>query len=70
MSHDRKLERIMYSIEEVTKMTSLGRNTILHEIESGRLPSLKIRSRRVVCAEDLKAWIDTVREEQRQPVAA
>ena len=51
------VERFAYSIEEVTKVTGLGRSYIYEEIRDGRLRIRKAGRRSLVLPDDLKAWL-------------
>ena len=51
------VERFAYSIEEVTKVTGLGRSYIYEEIRDGRLRIRKAGRRLLVLPDDLKAWL-------------
>jgi excisionase family DNA binding protein len=51
------IRRYAYSIEEVTKLTGLGRSSIYEEIRDGRLRIRKAGRRSLVLPDDLKAWL-------------
>jgi excisionase family DNA binding protein len=51
------IPRYAYSIEEVTKLTGLGRSSIYEEIRDGRLRIRKAGRRSLVLPDDLKAWL-------------
>jgi excisionase family DNA binding protein len=51
------VERFAYSIEEVTKVTGLGRSYIYEEIRDGRLRIRKAGRRSLVLPDDLQAWL-------------
>jgi excisionase family DNA binding protein len=48
-------EQLAYSIQDVTKLTGLGRSYIYEEIRIGRLRIRKAGRRSLVIADDLKA---------------
>jgi excisionase family DNA binding protein len=50
-------ERLAYSIQDVTKLTGLGRSYIYEEIRDGRLRIRKAGRRSLVLPDDLKAWL-------------
>jgi excisionase family DNA binding protein len=53
----RPAERLAYSIQDVTKVTGLGRSYIYEEIKAGRLIIRKAGRRSLVFDDDLKAWL-------------
>jgi excisionase family DNA binding protein len=50
-------EPLAYSIQDVTKLTGLGRSYIYEEIRDGRLLIRKAGRRSLVLPDDLKAWL-------------
>ena len=48
---------LAFSIDETARQLGVGRTTVVTEISSGRLKSAKIRSRRVVPASALDAYL-------------
>jgi excisionase family DNA binding protein len=48
---------LAYSIQDVTKLTGLGRSYIYEEIRDGRLRIRKAGRRSLVLPDDLKAWL-------------
>jgi excisionase family DNA binding protein len=52
--------RLAYSIDEVGRATGLGRSTIYMAIAAGKLRAVKLGRRRLVRAEDLNAFVDSL----------
>lgn len=56
-------EPVLLSVAEVVTRTGLGRSTVLKEMYSGRMRSVKVGARRLVHPEDLTDWIERLREQ-------
>lgn len=50
-------KRLAYTIRDAVKATGLGRTTLYHAIADGSLRAVKRRSRTLILAEDLKAFL-------------
>jgi excisionase family DNA binding protein len=50
-------ERNAYSADEIAERNGLGRATIWKEMKEGRLAYRKVGSRRLILAEDERAWL-------------
>lgn len=50
------VDRRGYSVDDVCRIYDLSRQRIYLEIKSGRLPSMKVGSRRVITPAHLDAW--------------
>lgn len=53
--------RMVYSIAQTAEALGFGRNKVYEEISAGRLRSFKAGRRRMIAAEDLRAYIDALR---------
>lgn len=54
MANVEQLQRVTYSVAEVTDITGLGRTTLYKLMNEGQLPSIKVGRRRLVKAEHLR----------------
>lgn len=59
-------ERDAYDVPEVAQRLGVGENYVWVLIRNGALESFKLGRLRKVAAEDLRAFIDRLREEERQ----
>lgn len=55
-------EKLTYRIDEVVKVTGLGRTSIYELMTSGVLPSLKVGARRLIMKDDLVAFLESCRQ--------
>jgi hypothetical protein len=53
----RRLHRLGYSIEHLSKEVDVGRSTIYHEIAAGRLVARKVGRRTIVRRSDAVRWL-------------
>lgn len=53
-----EVQRLALSIDEVARAFGVGRSTLYNLMDGGALPFIKIGRRRVIRAEDAKAYID------------
>jgi len=51
---------LLHRIQDVVRMTSVGRTTIYGEIASGRLRIVKLGRATLVRDEDLHAWLNAI----------
>ena len=51
-------EQLAHTIDEVCKISKLGRSSIYEEIRSGRLIARKCGRRTIILVPDLHAWLD------------
>ena len=51
-------ERLVYSVPEVMDLLGLSRQTVYHEINSGRLSSFTLGRRRLVSGTALRDWVE------------
>jgi excisionase family DNA binding protein len=51
------MERIFVSVEEAGKAIGLGRTTVYELLRDGRLRSITIGRRRLICARSLEALV-------------
>lgn len=58
---------LLYTPEQAAQQLACSRTTIYELMTSGELESVKIRSARRIPAEALAAYVQRLREEQRQP---
>ncbi len=49
--------RVSYTVECVAEATGLCRRTIYKEMDSGRLKSFKVGTRRLISASALREWV-------------
>lgn len=49
--------RAAYRIDEVARISGLGRSTVYEEIGAGRLVARKVGKRTVILAADLDGWL-------------
>ncbi|MGF1628534.1 MAG: helix-turn-helix domain-containing protein [Kiloniellaceae bacterium] len=49
--------RLCYSINDVARITGLGRSSLYELIGNGDLSARKVGRRTVILADDLKAWL-------------
>jgi excisionase family DNA binding protein len=42
------MNRLTYSVQEITALTGLSRSTLYREMSAGRLPYLKVGARRLI----------------------
>jgi excisionase family DNA binding protein len=54
------MDRIFYSVPEVASALGVGRSTVYELMNSGELKSAKIRDRRVIPAESVTAFAQSV----------
>jgi excisionase family DNA binding protein len=54
--------KLAYRIDEAGSATGLSRSTLYGLIASGRLRSIKAAGRRLILADDLRAFLDAQRE--------
>jgi excisionase family DNA binding protein len=52
------MSKIALSVAEAINVTGLSRTTLYGEIKSGRLPTRKIGRRRIIIADELRAWLE------------
>lgn len=57
MQQDQHLAKVCYSVNETQKMTGFGRTLLYGEMNAGRLPYVKIGTRRAIRRNDLEAWL-------------
>jgi excisionase family DNA binding protein len=56
--------RLAYSIDDVTKLTGVGRSFVYEEIKSGRLLVRKAGRRTLIFDADLSAWLASLPEKR------
>lgn len=61
---DRQLEKLAYSVPEAAAMSGLSKDYVWKLVASGGLSSIKAGKRRLIRAEDLRAFLD---EKRRKP---
>ncbi len=54
---------VLLSVADVVERTGLGRSTLLREMYTGRLRSVKVGTRRLVHPTDLADWVNRLREQ-------
>lgn len=59
VANEKSLDRLAYSVTEVTEITGLGRTTIYRLINEQRLQSVKVGRRRLIKADDLSSLLGT-----------
>ncbi|HEX5084074.1 MAG TPA: excisionase family DNA-binding protein [Blastocatellia bacterium] len=59
-------ERLAYSIREFAELTSLGRSTIIREINDGKLRAIKPRGRVLIPADEARRYLSGKEETQSQ----
>jgi excisionase family DNA binding protein len=52
--------RLAYSVDEVTRISGLGRSTVYEAIGAGHLIARKAGRRTVILAVDLNRWLDNL----------
>jgi excisionase family DNA binding protein len=57
------MSKIAYSVAEAVKVTGIGRTTLYAAIKSGRLQTRKIGRRRIVIADQLRAWLEAAHDD-------
>jgi excisionase family DNA binding protein len=55
-------EPLAYGIPGATRATGLGRSLLYEEMRAGRLKSFLLGRRRLIDADDLKAWLRAYRD--------
>jgi excisionase family DNA binding protein len=50
-------QKLAYSIDDVTKLTGVGRSFVYEQIKAGRLVVKKAGRRTLIFDTDLKAWL-------------
>ena len=50
-------QKLAYSIDDVTRLTGVGRSFVYEEIKAGRLVVKKAGRRTLICVADLNAWL-------------
>lgn len=53
-----RLAKLAYTIDEVSKITSIGRTSIYSRLQSGELVARKCGNRTIVVAQDLQDFLD------------
>jgi len=56
------LLRATYSVNETLALLSIGRTTLYALIKHGELKSVQLGRKRLICASDLAAFLDKLRE--------
>lgn len=56
------MDKVAYSIAEVLQATSLGRTRVYEAIKAGKIKTRKFGGRRIVLAEDLRAFLKSLPE--------
>jgi hypothetical protein len=54
------LPKLAYSIQDLVRLSGLGRSFIYEQINSGSLKVKKAGSRTVILAHDARAWLDAL----------
>lgn len=54
--------RLAYRIEDAAAATGIGRSSLYELISTGRLRSIKAAGRRLILADDLRAFLESQRE--------
>jgi excisionase family DNA binding protein len=57
--------KLAYGLDEINQLLGVGRSTLYAEIKAGRLPLTKIGRRSLVLAEDLGAYVATLKKNQQ-----
>lgn len=57
--------QISFSVEEVTKMTGLGRTKIYEALQSGELKARKFGKRTIILKDDLNKFLDNLKPFQQ-----
>jgi excisionase family DNA binding protein len=55
------IEKIGYSVDEAVEASGIGRTTLYELMRSGELESIKVGRRRIILAEDIRAYLDSQR---------
>lgn len=55
---DKSTDRLCVTIEEATRLLSVGRSSIYNEIKAGRLRALKLGRRTVIATTELRRYLD------------
>ncbi len=51
------IDKLAYSVEELARLSSVGRTKLYEEIKDGRLRTRKVGSRTLILADDAKDWL-------------
>ena len=51
-----ELERSAFTVDEFCDRNGIGRSSVYKEIESGRLESIRVGTRRLITLEQERAW--------------
>lgn len=57
------VQKLAYSLSDLTDLLGLGRSTLYNEVKAGRLRLSKIGARSIVLAQDLAEYLETLRQE-------
>jgi excisionase family DNA binding protein len=57
--------RLAYSIPEFCSAIGVGRTKVYEEIKAGRLRSIKVGARSIIAAEEGRAWLQRLADEQQ-----
>jgi excisionase family DNA binding protein len=60
MQSDANAARALLSIQDVMGTTGLSRTTVFKLLASGQLPSVSVGRRRLVRADQLASWLDSL----------
>jgi hypothetical protein len=50
-------DQLAYSINQVARLTSLSRNSVILEMQDGKLPFIKRRGRKLILADVVKKYL-------------
>ena len=53
-------QRLAYGVDDVVRVSGVGRSTVYQQIKPGRLVARKIGKRTVVLKADLNAWLNNL----------
>lgn len=56
--------KLAYSLAEVLELQPLSRSAVYLEIQAGRLRKIKVGRRSIFLAEDVRAWLELLRDDQ------
>lgn len=62
------IEKLGYSIEEAGQAMGIGRTTVYELLGSGELNSIKVGRRRIILADDIRAYLASQRAQDRRLV--
>ncbi|UDY35687.1 excisionase family DNA-binding protein [Dermatobacter hominis] len=59
-----ELRKMLFSMQEGWESTGLGRTTFLHLVREGRIETVRVGRRRMVTADALEAFVDSLKADQ------